>query len=154
MFLPQGIKHLQHYRLLKVPHDLRTGLLLLRIVRLDQLIENALTKRLFVELFIAFQPTWNIEACTKLLFQTINQAVHIPLLFHTLGRNVLIDHTADHVFADRLDCLGDVALRHQFIALLIDHFTLIIGDIIVFEQILANIEVVSFHLALGIFDRS
>ena len=41
---------------------------------------------------------------------------------------------------------------HQFPSLLINHLTLIVGHIIVFQQIFSNIEVMAFYFALSIFD--
>ena len=38
--------------------------------------------------------------------------------------------------------------------MLVDHFTLIVGDVVVFQQLFADIEVARLHFALSIFDRA
>ena len=37
-------------------------------------------------------------------------------------------------------------------ALLVDDLALVVGHVIVFEQVLADVEVAAFHLALGFLD--
>jgi hypothetical protein len=39
------------------------------------------------------------------------------------------------------------------LTLLVDNLALVVGHVVIFEQILANIEVVGLDLALGILDR-
>ena len=40
----------------------------------------------------------------------------------------------------------------SLVTLLIDHLTLIVGDIIVFQQLLADVEIAGFDLALRVFN--
>ncbi len=152
MLLPQGIKHLQHDRLFKMPHHFGTCLLLLLLIRLDYLIEDPLAKRFLIQFVIAFQPAWNIKSDAVFLFQPIDKALNIPLLFKALRWDILVNHTINHILANGLDRLGNITLRHQFVTLLVDHLSLVVSNIIILEQIFANIEIVPFHLALGIFD--
>ena len=49
--------------------------------------------------------------------------------------------------------LGDVVGIQQLVALLVNHLALVIGHVIKFKQALADVEVTTFHLALGVFDR-
>ena len=42
----------------------------------------------------------------------------------------------------------------QFIALLVDHLALVVGDVVVFQQLLADVEVARFDLALRLLDRA
>ena len=64
-----------------------------------------------------------------------------------LGNNVLDDLFADcsNRFLNLLGC-------HQLGALVVHHFALVIGNIVVLEQVLSDIEVVSFDLALRALD--
>jgi len=40
----------------------------------------------------------------------------------------------------------------DLVALLVDHLALVVGNIVVLQQLLAHVEVAGFHLALGTFD--
>ena len=59
-----------------------------------------------------------------------------------------------HILAHRGDCLGDAVAVQQVVALLIDHLALIIGDVVVLQQLFTDIEVVRLDLALRILDRA
>ena len=49
-----------------------------------------------------------------------------------------------------LDFIG----RHQLGPLVVDHLALVVGNIVVFQEILANVEVVRFHFPLRTLDLS
>ena len=59
---------------------------------------------------------------------------------------------ADNLVADGRDRVGNIVGIHELGALMVDNTTLIIGDIVVLEQVLANIEVVRLDLALRALD--
>ena len=80
------------------------------------------------------------------------QPGEIPLLLGTLARHELVDDAVDDFGADAGDGIRDVLRRHQLGALLVDHLALVVGDVIVFEQVLAQVEVVGLDLALGALD--
>src|SRR5262249_39732856 len=48
----------------------------------------------------------------------------------------------------------DVERLEQFIALLVNDLALVVGDIVIFQQLLTDIEVARFHLALRGLDRT
>ena len=50
------------------------------------------------------------------------------------------------------DGVTDLIRLHQFVTLRVNHAALIIGHIIVVEQVLTYIEVMRFDLALGVLD--
>ena len=54
----------------------------------------------------------------------------------------------DHVVAHVGDGLGDVFLVHQFETLLEDDLALVIHHVVVFEDVLADVEVARFDAAL------
>src|SRR5690606_33095364 len=60
----------------------------------------------------------------------------------------------DHFAPDRADALGNVARIEQPVALLVDHLALLVGHVVVFEELLADIEVAAFDLALRVLDRA
>src|SRR5207342_1444666 len=53
-----------------------------------------------------------------------------------------------HVFADALDVLLHALGFEQLVALAVDDLALVVVDVVEIEQVLADVEVVRFHLAL------
>ncbi len=82
----------------------------------------------------------------------LRQSGHVPLLLGRAGRHVLIHQLRDHVLANALDRLGDVFGAHEVGALLINHAALIVRHVVVFQQLLARIEVVLLHPPLRALD--
>ena len=80
------------------------------------------------------------------------QSSYIPLLFQTFERNELINKSVHHLSTEVGDGLADIIGIQQTAPLGIDHLTLIVSQIIVFEQILTNIEVATFDSTLDLFD--
>ena len=60
----------------------------------------------------------------------------------------------DHVGAHRVERLRDVVGLEQLVALLVDHLALVVGDVVVLEQVLAHVEVARLDLALRVLDRA
>ncbi len=58
----------------------------------------------------------------------------------------------DHILAHRLDGFGNIGGLQQLVALGVDHLALVVGDIVVLQQLFADVEVARFDLALGVFD--
>ncbi len=90
----------------------------------------------------------------ELGLERLFQAGGIPLLLETPRRDVLAHVTVDHVPTHRVDGLRDVARLQQFVALLVNDLALVVGDVVVFEQVLANVEIAGLDLALGVLDRA
>jgi hypothetical protein len=65
---------------------------------------------------------------------------------------VRADGGVEHVLAEVGDGFADVVGGQQRVTHVIDHFTLFVVDVVEFEQLLANVEVAAFNLALGLFD--
>ena len=80
------------------------------------------------------------------------QSFYIPLLFQTFGRNKLVNNGVHDLSTQIGDGFADIIGIQQTIPLGVDHLTLIVSQIIVFEQILTNIEVATFDFTLGFFD--
>ena len=53
-----------------------------------------------------------------------------------------------------VDGLEDVVGLQQLVPLLVDDLALVVGDVVVFEELLADVEVARFHLALSVLDRA
>ena len=57
-------------------------------------------------------------------------------------------------FTQRSNLLGQAGRIHDVVALLVDDLALVIGHIVVLEQLLAHVEVAGLHLALGRLDAA
>src|SRR5690606_7494637 len=84
--------------------------------------------------------------------QVLLQTGDIPLLGQAVGRHVLGNRALHHVIADRLDGLFHGFGGKNLVALGVDHLALLVGDVVVFQQLLADVEVAAFDLALGLLD--
>ena len=73
------------------------------------------------------------------------------MLFNGARRNKLADDVRNDLLAQLgYLCLGLVT-DHELIALLVHDLALIIGNIVVFKQVFADIEVMPFDFALRVF---
>ncbi|OAG65283.1 hypothetical protein BIM11_6192 [Burkholderia pseudomallei] len=86
--------------------------------------------------------------------QRLFELGQIPLLLDAARRHELANHFRDHAVTHRADRFGDVVRFEQLVALLVDHLALIVRHVVVFEQLLADIEVARFDLALRGLDRT
>ena len=59
-----------------------------------------------------------------------------------------------HALTHGCDGLGNIIGFEQLIALRVNHLALVVGDIVVFEQLLADVEVAAFDLTLSRFERA
>src|SRR3989344_7240924 len=82
------------------------------------------------------------------------KALHVPLLLQALAWNKGIHYLVHYFVADMGNGFRDVVHVHQPVALFVDHLALVVGEVVVFEQLLADIEVASLDLALRVFDRT
>ena len=153
MFLPQIVEGLQHHGLLELMHHLFTDQRLLGGIEGFRFLNNALTQQVFKQLVIFRQPLGDRQIHAEVATQAGLETRNVPGFIQGVRCDVLINHRIDDIGADRIDGLADIGGIQQLVALLIDNLTLIVGDIVKLEQILTNIEVATFHLALGILDR-
>ncbi len=65
----------------------------------------------------------------------------------------LRDHLLDQRMAHVVDGLGDILVLHQVDALVEDHLALVVGDVVVFQDVLAQVEVARLDLLLRLFQR-
>ena len=61
-------------------------------------------------------------------------------------------HVLEHVVAHFDHGVVDLLGFHQLVALRVDHAALVVGHVVVVQQMLTHVEVVRFHLALGVLD--
>ena len=74
------------------------------------------------------------------------QSFYIPLLFQTFGRNKPVNNGVHDLSTEVGDGFADIIDIQQTVTLGLDHLRLIVSHIIVFEQVLTNIEVATFRL--------
>ncbi|MCY1505062.1 hypothetical protein D9M68_392570 [compost metagenome] len=65
---------------------------------------------------------------------------------------MLADGVVQHFLAELDDGLADVVGRQQAVAHVVDHLALFVGDVVELQQLLADVEVAAFHLALRLLD--
>ena len=70
----------------------------------------------------------------------------ISLLFQTFGRNELINNSVHDLSTEVDDSFASTIGSQQTVTLGLDHLTLIVSHILVFKEVLADIEVATFHL--------
>ena len=80
------------------------------------------------------------------------QPFGIPLFFQAARRNVGLYRVRDDLFANGHDRILNLVGFHQFGALVIDNFALVVRDVVVLEQVFTNVEVMRFDLALRALD--
>ena len=114
--------------------------------------DNTLPQGLFVKRVIFIKPLCHRQIQPKLGLQLLFQPGYIPLLFDAHRRDEAVHSIVHHVLADRSDRLTDLIIRQQFVSLTINNLSLVIGHVIVFEQLLTDIKVASFDFPLRFFD--
>ena len=105
-----------------------------------------------MEAVVLVQPLRHRQRQAKLRLQLFLQTRYIPLLFHAHWRDKAIDRVVHHILADSGNGLLNPVIREQFVTLTINNLTLIVGDIVILQQLLANIEVAPLDLALRLLN--
>ena len=92
----------------------------------------------------------NLPICHQRLFQRRD----IPLLFHRFGWHILPHEICETTFAQGRNLAGQVGRIQDAVALLVDYLTLVVGYVVILQQLLAHVEVARFHLALRALDAA
>ncbi|MBV6418132.1 MAG: hypothetical protein CMLOHMNK_02925 [Steroidobacteraceae bacterium] len=154
MIAPVLVERAQHHVLLDVAHQLRADARDLLVVdRLDG-IDDTLAEARLVDLGLGLDPFLRREARIEVLQHAVGEAGEIPVRRARILRHELLDERIDGVGANAADRVGDLFLRHDLGALLVDHLALVVGDVVEQQQLLADIEVVRFDLALRLLDAA
>jgi len=80
------------------------------------------------------------------------EALDIPHLLNTFRRHMETHDVVQHLAPDGRDAVGNIVNVHEAVTLLVDDLALVVRDVVEFEQLLADVEVPTLDLALGIFD--
>jgi hypothetical protein len=79
------------------------------------------------------------------------QSGDVPLFGVGFRRHVLFDQVGDDVGAELMDQFGQVGGVHELLALLKHGLALVVHDVVVFQQILADVVVAGLDALLGGF---
>src|SRR5258708_1557694 len=118
------------------------------------LADRALEERVVVQPRIALEPLRQRQVEPELGSVHFFKARYVPLLLHALFGDIGTEEIGHHPLAQRRDLVRDVLRFEDGIPQLIDFATLIVCYVVVFQQLLADIEVVRLDLALRALDRS
>ena len=105
-----------------------------------------------IQLFGQLRPLADRQHQPGLGGQLLLQGHQVPLIVDRVGRYVLGHQILDHVGADAFDVVVHRFSVQQFVALGIDDLALVVVDVVEIQQVLADVEVVRFHLALRLLD--
>ena len=142
----------QHHLLLDVAQQLGAHLGFLRLVGFVRRLDADITDAIVVEGAVRVHELRDVDIEAEIGFQCVRQAFGIPLLLEAAVRDVKGDDVRDHFLTDGGNGVLQIVRVHQLCAVLVDDAPLIVGDVIVFQQILADIEVVRLDLALRALD--
>jgi len=83
----------------------------------------------------------------------LRQADHVPVLGIGVRIDVEPDGLVQHLFDHPLDDVSNLPALQELLALAVDQLALVVHDVVVLEQMLADLEVVRLHPLLGRLDR-
>ena len=130
------------------------GIYILRelAVRLIRGFTNTLFQ-LFIRNAFLFRPGLERQFHENGVFDGFIEPLNIPLLGIGAFRYMFFNKVLNQLMTEVLNHIRDIFVRHELHALFEDRFALIIHDIIIFEQVLPNIEIARLHALLGRLDR-
>ncbi len=152
MIAPVLVQHAQHHVLLDVAHHFRADAGDLAVVGLRHFLHDAIAERGLLELRLAPEPAFRLDACVEVLLHGFREPVQVPVRRHRALGQVLVEQSADGLGADALDRRGQVVRAHDLGALLVHDLALVVGHVVEQQQLLADVEVVRLDLALRLLD--
>src|SRR5690606_19400616 len=152
MLLPLLVEDAEHHVLFQLAHDLAADhRFLFAEVAFNRFLHAAFDAG-GIQLFAAFQPAAGGDVYAEVRSQLAFQGRQLPGLVERFRRDMGLDVLGDHVFADVVDGFLHRFGFHQLGALLIDDLALVVGVVVVVQQVLADVEVVRLDLALRLLD--
>ena len=94
-----------------------------------------------------------VEMKMKLLVERVLDRFPVPLLGCGVSLDVGLDDLLDQRVAHVDDVVLDRRTREQFLTPMVHHLALAVHHVVVFEQMLADVEVVRLDLLLRVLDR-
>ena len=95
---------------------------------------------------------WNIEF--PLVGEFFFKPFNIPLFFNRLFRHIGSEHVRENTVTQGSHQLRRIGQFQQLVTLLVNDLALVIGDIVIFQQLLAHVEVAAFDFPLRRFNRT
>src|SRR6185437_4868695 len=152
MVLPGVVDHGQHHVFFQLTHGFGADLRLLDPEQRGHLLTHVPEDHLGVDFVLLFHPVPDVGRQPELARQLPVKSRQIPLFVDAFGGHVGPYHGLHHVIANVGDGGRDLLAFKQFVALAIDHLALVVGDVVEFQQVFADVEVVLLDIALRLLD--
>ena len=152
VLLPVLVQHVEHHVLFQHAHGVAAHLRLLAGEHRRHAFLDLGLDLPGVQFLVLLVQVHQRQLHAVLAGQLRLQARQVPLLVDRVRRHEALDQVADHVEADALDVVLDAFGFQQLVALLVDHLALVVVDVVEIQQVLADVEVVRFDLALRVGD--
>ena len=150
MLLPGLIENLQQQGFFDLAHDLRPHIGRTRRVSLRRRLHQAFAHCVIINAFFP-RPIRHRQIQVQNFLDVTIQLFQIPLFGVGVFRNGARDKIRDGFFAHFRDGFGHLIRHHESAALGINFPALIIHHVIIFQQILADVEVPRLHFFLRAF---
>ena len=148
--LPLPVYHLQHEHPFQIAHHVAADLgLLLLVGRLDLRRQLVLEERGGERIDLVLLPG-HLHA--ELRLHGLRQAGQVPVLGVGFLVHVDADRLVQHLLDHPLDDVLDISPLQELLALAVDQLALCVHDVVVFQEVLADLEVVGLHPLLGRLD--
>ena len=154
MLFPLFVQRFQHHGFFQMTHYRLANRRHLLLVNPGDFVRDLVTQSFLMKIVIGLQPVFYRERDSKMPLKILLQRWHIPLLLKTLGGDRPVNNLGNHLFPSGSNCLRDVVGRHQGITLVVDHLALLVCDIVVFQELLTDVEIASFNFFLGVLDSA
>src|SRR5216110_2362199 len=106
--------------------------------------DDALGNFHVVDVRVVLDPLLDGEFEAEVTLNIFLKTWGVPLLLETFRRNMILYERFHDIAAHEANAFGDILNVEQAVALLVDHLALLVRHVVVFEQLLAYIEVPSF----------
>ena len=151
---PVGVKALQQHCTLELREVLTPHLCHLGFKSGMRQLDNMLQNFLVGDGLGLAHPRLQLNGNLPFVVEDFLQRSQVPLLFHRLGRYILAHQICHAVLAHRGNHVRQIRRIEDVVALLVDHLALVIGYVVVFQQLLADVEIAGLDLALGRFNAA
>ncbi len=152
MLAPQMVERLQQHLLLDRAHQLRPEARRLARHQLVARLGDALADLVVGDAFLR-RPVLDRKVEVELLLRRRGQPLDVPLLGVGALGDELVDHLVDDLAAHVAHGVAGMLVGHQLDALLEDDLALVVHHVVVFQQVLADVEVVRLDLRLRALQR-
>ncbi len=149
VILPVRINHPEHDHLLELTHERLAEFLLLFLIGILYTGEDLFANGFAAEVL---KVNGAVKMERELTVDRIGQALEVPPLFIHLFLTVEVQNPVQPFLDHFKDGIGDNLTLQDPAPLLIDHGALFVHDIVIFQELLPDVEVVALNLLLGVFN--